>query len=211
MGTDSSSQQSRRHGFSLVESAIVLAVVGLVIGGIWVASVNLFAGYRVSKTIERVLETENAIRYFFPSQNYESLNEVSMTLIALGVIPETSGGGGWWVSPEYAEMEFWLRNGVVAFGNVDYYSGDFMQISIITKAYTQMVYGKSNITASDCTQIARSILTQNKANSNFIGFQLLMTTGTYKVNGYGILNYTHAGDVICPSNSEQMLFYFKGR
>lgn len=55
MGPDSSAQQKKRHGFSLVESAIVLAVVGLVLGGIWVASAAMYERYRVNKTVEGVL------------------------------------------------------------------------------------------------------------------------------------------------------------
>jgi len=40
-----------RRGFSLVEAAIVLGVVGLVIGGIWVAAANMHESYKVNKTV----------------------------------------------------------------------------------------------------------------------------------------------------------------
>ena len=62
MGTDSSAQQSKRRGFSLVEAAIVLAVVGLVIGGIWVASAAIYERYRVNKTVEGVLTAAKNIQ-----------------------------------------------------------------------------------------------------------------------------------------------------
>lgn len=70
MGTDSSSQQSNRRGFSLVESAIVLAIVGLVIGGIWVASAAIYENYKVNKTVETMISLSDCINRKFP--NYPS-------------------------------------------------------------------------------------------------------------------------------------------
>ncbi len=62
MGTDSSSQQSRRHGFSLVESAIVLAVVGLVLGGIWVAASAVIDNYRIKRIAEGLILAGNNLQ-----------------------------------------------------------------------------------------------------------------------------------------------------
>lgn len=56
----------RKRGFNLIESAIVLGVVGLVIGGIWVAAATMYENYKVGKTIEGVLtisrNIQNAIK-----------------------------------------------------------------------------------------------------------------------------------------------------
>lgn len=45
----------RKGGFNLIESAIVLGVVGLVIGGIWVAAATMYENYKVNKTVEDLL------------------------------------------------------------------------------------------------------------------------------------------------------------
>lgn len=39
----------RRHAFSLIEAAIVLAIVGLVMGGLWVAASSVMLNNKVSK------------------------------------------------------------------------------------------------------------------------------------------------------------------
>lgn len=41
----------RKRGFNLIESAVVLGVVGLVIGGIWVASSAMIENHKVNKTV----------------------------------------------------------------------------------------------------------------------------------------------------------------
>lgn len=45
-----------KRGFSLIEAAIVLGVVGLVIGAIWTAAANMYESHKVNKTVEGVLE-----------------------------------------------------------------------------------------------------------------------------------------------------------
>ncbi|MGB4967718.1 MAG: prepilin-type N-terminal cleavage/methylation domain-containing protein [Candidatus Saccharimonadales bacterium] len=45
----------KQRGFSLIEAAIVLAVVGLVIGGIWVATSSFMQALKVNKTIEGMI------------------------------------------------------------------------------------------------------------------------------------------------------------
>jgi type II secretory pathway pseudopilin PulG len=60
------SRQSKR-GFNLIEAAIVLGVVGLVIGGIWVAAAKFYEDYKVNKMVEDILtivrNTERLVSY----------------------------------------------------------------------------------------------------------------------------------------------------
>jgi len=44
-------RHNQKKGFSLIEAAIVLGVVGLVIGGIWVAAAAMYENYKVNKTV----------------------------------------------------------------------------------------------------------------------------------------------------------------
>lgn len=57
--------RSLRHGFNLIEAAIVLAVVGLVIGGIWVAAAtvreNMLANTIASGFLSTIGEMRNKI------------------------------------------------------------------------------------------------------------------------------------------------------
>lgn len=55
-----------RSGFSLVEAAIVLAVVGLVVGGIWVATKSVIENNRVNETASGVLSTCANLSKLYP-------------------------------------------------------------------------------------------------------------------------------------------------
>ncbi len=52
----------RRRGFNLIEAAIVLGVVGLVIGGIWVAAAEVSERMRIQRTIEQLSFMVNCVR-----------------------------------------------------------------------------------------------------------------------------------------------------
>jgi len=59
-------------GFSLVEAAVVLGVVGFVLGGIWVAAAHFSEEYKVNKTVEGIMQiierTRNINKGFTPHQ-----------------------------------------------------------------------------------------------------------------------------------------------
>lgn len=75
-------------GFSLIEAAFVLAVVGGVIGAIWVAAAKFYEDYKVNKTVSDlqliVKGTQNLISY----RDSESVGPLSQTLIAADIIPK---------------------------------------------------------------------------------------------------------------------------
>jgi hypothetical protein len=57
----------KRRGFNLIDAAIVLALVGLVVGGIWVAAAHFSEEYKVNKTVQDleliVKKIQNLISY----------------------------------------------------------------------------------------------------------------------------------------------------
>lgn len=55
----------QRRGFNLVEAAIVLGIVGLVIGGIWVAAANVQENLRISRAQQDVLSIISNLRSLF--------------------------------------------------------------------------------------------------------------------------------------------------
>lgn len=79
------------RGFSLIESAIVLAVVGLVIGGIWVAAASVSENWKVEETIQGIFSTVKNI------QRNVSINDgltiggggvdITNSIIAMGGFP----------------------------------------------------------------------------------------------------------------------------
>lgn len=89
MGTDSSSQQNKRQGFSLVESAIVLAVVGLVIGGIWVASAKFYEDYKVNKTVEGIFTIAHNVQNLVSFRDAAAIGSkfINSTIIAANAAP----------------------------------------------------------------------------------------------------------------------------
>jgi len=56
----------KKLGFNLIEAAIVLAVVGGVIGTIWVSAATVYENYKVNKTVEQALMISQCIRNKFP-------------------------------------------------------------------------------------------------------------------------------------------------
>lgn len=70
MGTDSSSEQSKRRGFSLVESAIVLGVVGLVLGGIWWAASAMRERQKINDLVSGVILGADKLRNLVTPADY---------------------------------------------------------------------------------------------------------------------------------------------
>lgn len=78
--------RAKRRGFNLVEAAIVLGVVGLVIGGIWVAAAQLTARRNISNTMEAVLQTVQNVRKLYNGLPIANAN-ITLSMIRAGAIP----------------------------------------------------------------------------------------------------------------------------
>ncbi len=84
-------QKSIRRGFSLVEAAIVLAVVGLVVAGIWIAAATMMENYRFNKTVEGIFTTASNIQNLISMRDGSSLPmhaDLKQTLIASSAFPK---------------------------------------------------------------------------------------------------------------------------
>lgn len=81
----------KKGGFNLIEIAIVMAVVGLIIGGIYVAAATVYKNVRESTTEDDLLQIVESVRNAYQSQG--SLGNVSNSgvplpnLIAAGILP----------------------------------------------------------------------------------------------------------------------------
>ena len=74
--------RAQKRGFNLIEAAIVLGVVGLVIGGIWVAAATLYENYKVNKTVEGVFTTAKNIQNLISIRDAEAMGDVVITALA---------------------------------------------------------------------------------------------------------------------------------
>ena len=70
----------KKRGFSLIEAAIVLAVVGLVIGGIWVAAAAMYETYKVNKTVEGIFTTARNIQNLISIRDAEAFGQTQVDI-----------------------------------------------------------------------------------------------------------------------------------
>jgi len=83
-------QQKKKRGFTLTEIAIVLGIIGLILGAIWVAAGAVYQNLRVSKAQTELLQITQAIRTLYATQTVvDTAAAVNLTssLIAAKVFP----------------------------------------------------------------------------------------------------------------------------
>ena len=85
----------KRRGFSLIESAIVLAVVGLVIGGIWVAASAVHEKVTTNTLVTDVVLTVERLKKVVGQRDAESIanqdgegTNITKLLVDAGVAPK---------------------------------------------------------------------------------------------------------------------------
>ena len=99
MDTHPITRQTKRHGFSLIEAAIILGVVGLVVGGIWAAAASLSYHLQKQRFFQGLLSIQRlsdkylsqslpcAINSMYPFSSGSYLKFTNKTLYRL-LIPE---------------------------------------------------------------------------------------------------------------------------
>ena len=86
----SKNQIRRKKGFSLIEAAIVLGIVGLVIGGIWVAASAVQTNLRESTASQGILQVVQNVRNLYYGQTVSATTTgtgLQTTLVSAGVFP----------------------------------------------------------------------------------------------------------------------------
>jgi hypothetical protein len=67
------SRQGNNRGFNLIEAAIVLGLVGLVVGGIWSAASNYLENQRVQRYAADILSINQCVKNKFPRLQCDSV------------------------------------------------------------------------------------------------------------------------------------------
>jgi type II secretory pathway pseudopilin PulG len=82
--------QKPRRGFNLVESAIVLGVVGVVLGALWATASSFNESYKVNKTVEGISSIVRNIQNLIGYESSARIGsmQLNQTLISAGAIPK---------------------------------------------------------------------------------------------------------------------------
>ena len=98
----------KKKGFSLIEAAIVLGVVGLVIGGIWVAANAVSESQKNNILATGIVKIIDGTTALFEKQDFSVNTSVTSTVIAANVIPGDLVANGAattpWGSPFVVQM-----------------------------------------------------------------------------------------------------------
>lgn len=97
-------QKTSHQGFNLIEAAIVLAIVGLVIGGIWVAAGEVGHSRKITRTIEGLLTTVRNTQNLLSANDADTIGyniALTNTLIAAKVFP-----ANWIMSSSSVQSEY---------------------------------------------------------------------------------------------------------
>jgi|GEM_PF-3211400 len=102
-----SPERGNRRGFNLIESAIVLGVIGLVVAGIWVAAAGLARNREITELSRKIVFIKNAY-LTFTANSRATLDEDSLK--NAGIIPadvpmkNVSGIKSFELSPNFVMM-----------------------------------------------------------------------------------------------------------
>jgi len=88
---------THKRGFNLVEAAIVLGVVGLVIGGIWVAAAQLQSNRKITQTMSGMLTAIENYRKIYAGFSADQI--------------VNSQGHGYLETSAYDNIDGWSRQG----------------------------------------------------------------------------------------------------
>ena len=178
---------SNSSAFSLVEAAIVLGVVGLIIGGIWVAASAVNEGMRLSKTTTGMLTMANRARTLFDAKNIPSGN-VTLThssVIGMGIVPSD------WVKNSTSITDPW--GGIVYFA----INGGTFQISLF------------NLPQSRCINLINKIA-NTAANTLYQGVDRPLASISNVSTGAGTSTFPISlSSSICQATNGEIAFLFR--
>lgn len=185
------------RGFSLIEAAIVLGVVGLVIGGIWVAAASVSAQHRASVLAGDISKIVANTRSLIPLQSYPTTNTgipIAAILSVENIFPtDYTGSGNLVTSPGGVRMGLSLS-----------YSASLGPVFLV------IIYGVARnngsvFNSADCINLVHKFagIYRNTADMKYIQ---ISTPGN---SAYALLTPPIAPSSIeCPSDVSVLSVYF---
>lgn len=176
-------QPATRRGFNLVEAAIVLGVVGLVIGGIWVAASALQKNMTINNLANQISFMADCTRKFItPDQTVNAYQ----FLPASGCMP--------------GDMSVWTSPHGTTFRNA--YS-EFLYVYIIGDGYIRFYFQPRSV--ADCNQLVNTLVSRFGSSGEYLAKVNVLTMS-------GPIDYlpTDFSTSInkCPSGTIDQNFYF---
>ena len=193
-------------GFSLIESAIVLGVVGLVIGGIWVAASAVNSNLRMSNTVVAILQMVQGGQKLFPLQSYPTAVGYTFsmnTMQAAGVLPG----------------DFTLFNsnlnakspaGAVFYGALQChatYPCPSFTIGMMSQSFPD-VTRRGSISYGECTQIVRRIGAVTSGSNQLLRLTIFDSSNGMLVDLSNQGGPINTSNIACPTNTSYVQFFF---
>jgi len=184
-------RHNHKKGFSLIEAAIVLGVVGLVLGGIWVAAASVNRRLKISRLASDMFAIVEATHRLVPYANYPTswaTDNITYFARNAGII-----------SPDYSitgqySPEAHAPSGVTITLELECHS--------TCPQLVLTVYAGDNFDRSDCIDLLQSVVRPTNTS--------LMVAAVETGSSY---NYYEPGDdpsgMDCPSNFDQIYFNYQ--
>ena len=186
--------QTKRRGFNLIEAAIVLGIVGAVIGGIWVAASAVMESQKIntmaSEILQAVYGTRKLVNYSSYPTDMNGFVALNTTIVAAGILPEN-------LLNDLKLKTPWGGNWHVGLGN---YTG--INRIHVTLEGSQTANG---IDQNRCKRITNQLLNKigRKGDIYSIYVSTALNTGVHYYPPYSI------NQITCPSTIWNIQFQFK--
>lgn len=190
-----------KDGFSLVEAALVLGVIGLVIGGIWVAADSVRQNQRINETANDILQISSAARKLLPYYSYPTTNPTNTDITQIALNAGITTNNFKILNAYNAENAVGV---VFSIRQACYSTCPMLSITLRGPGETSPYAGK--LTPANCRQLVRRFAGLMRNNSDLISIQIQ----TFANSSYQILYPPIDGNAVdCPDNMSAINFWFK--
>jgi prepilin-type N-terminal cleavage/methylation domain-containing protein len=131
MNTQSANRDSKKRGFTLTEIAIVLGIIGLILGAIWVAAAAVYNNLRVSKATTELIRISQGIRGLYATSAVAD-STIDMTYSAAG--SHAQGAGSTYIQASIFPSDMVSGTGPYTIANA--WTGDTDVVATLTTGGT---------------------------------------------------------------------------
>lgn len=128
---DTLESKKNKRGFTLTEIAIVLGIIGLILGAIWVAAAAVYTNMRISKSQQHLLAITQAIRSLYSTSvvtGEAADTDITAKLIPAGVFPSDLLASG---SASTAVSSAWAGANISVYSVKETADGDAFAVGFI--------------------------------------------------------------------------------